>query len=80
MPFCQQTRKTLKYHLVTVKPSFTVKMINCMHQTGPTGRKLEIQQHINFFTHTLDVYQVGNGYIGRCDKIGVILHQTCSEN
>jgi len=41
MLFCQQTHKTLKYHLVTVKPSFAVKMIDCMHQTGPTGRKLE---------------------------------------
>jgi len=24
-----------KYHLVTDKPPFTVKMIDCMHQTGP---------------------------------------------
>ena len=30
-----QTRRTLKYHLVTAKPAFTVKTINCVHQTGP---------------------------------------------
>jgi len=34
--FCQQTeKKTEKYHLVTAKPPFTVKMIDCVHQTGP---------------------------------------------
>jgi len=27
-----QTHKLWKYHLVTVKPSLAVKMINCMHQ------------------------------------------------
>jgi len=35
------TQTTLKYYLVTVTPSFSVKMINIMHQTGPTGRKLK---------------------------------------
>jgi len=35
------TQNRLKYHVFTVKPSFTVKMIDCMHQTGPAGRKLE---------------------------------------
>jgi len=35
------TQNTLKYHLVTVKPSFAVKMIDCMYQTGPTGKKME---------------------------------------
>jgi len=39
MLFYQQTHKnTFKYHLVTVKPSFTVKMVDWMHQTGPIGR------------------------------------------
>jgi len=38
MLFCWQTHKTLKYHLVAVKPSFAV---NCLHQTGPTERKME---------------------------------------
>jgi len=29
------SRNTLKYHLVTVEPPFTVKTIDWMHQTGP---------------------------------------------
>jgi len=29
------TRNTLKYHLVTAEPPFTVKTIDWMHQTGP---------------------------------------------
>ena len=33
---CQKTRNTLKYHLVTAEPPFTVKTIDWMHQTlGP---------------------------------------------
>jgi len=28
--FYQNTRNTLKYHLVTAKPPFTVKTINCV--------------------------------------------------
>jgi len=37
-----KTQNTLKCHLATVKPSFNVKTINCLYQTGPTGRKLEM--------------------------------------
>jgi len=49
----QETQKLLFYlnvvccfvsghkNIKIVKPSFTVKTIDCMHQTGPTGRKLE---------------------------------------
>ena len=43
-----------------VKPSFTVKTIdciNCMHQTRPTGRKLERLG----VTHMLHNYHVRNG-------------------
>jgi len=35
------TQNTLKYHLLSVKPSFAVKIINSLHRTGPTGRKME---------------------------------------
>jgi len=33
--FTKNTRNTLKYHLVTVEPPFTVKTIDWVHQTGP---------------------------------------------
>jgi len=35
------TQNKLKYHFVTVKPPFAVKMIDCLHQTGPMERKIE---------------------------------------
>ena len=35
MLFARNTRNTLKYHLVTVEPPFTVKTIDGMHQIGP---------------------------------------------
>jgi len=35
MLFTKNTRNTLKYHLVTAEPPFTVKTIDWMHQTGP---------------------------------------------
>jgi len=35
MLFTKNTRNTLKYHLVTTEPPFTVKMIDWLHQTGP---------------------------------------------
>jgi len=35
------TQKTLKYHLFTVKSSFTVRTIDCVHQTVLKGTKLE---------------------------------------
>jgi len=34
MLYTKNTRKTLKYHLVTAEPSFTVKTIDWVHQTG----------------------------------------------
>jgi len=56
MLFCQQTQNTLKYHLVTVKPSFAVKMIDCLHQMGPTGRKMEwLGMSLTCFTITMSV-------------------------
>jgi len=33
--FTKNTRNTLKYHLVTAEPPFTIKTIDKMHQTGP---------------------------------------------
>jgi len=30
----KNTRNTLKYHLVTAEPPFTIKTIHWMHQTG----------------------------------------------
>jgi len=33
--FATNTQTPLKYHFVTTEPPFTVKMIDCMHQTGP---------------------------------------------
>jgi len=47
--------------------------MDCMHQIGPTGRKLERLCH----PHALQLH-VRNS-IGRCVKTGVILHQTWSE-
>jgi len=35
MLFTKNTRNTLKYHLLTAEPPFTVKMIDWMHRTGP---------------------------------------------
>jgi len=34
--FYQNTRNTLKYHLVTAESPFTVKTIDWVHQTGPS--------------------------------------------
>jgi len=31
----KNARNALKYHLVTAEPPFTVKAIECVHQTGP---------------------------------------------
>jgi len=33
--FLPKAHKTLKYHLVTAEPSFAVKTIDWVHQTGP---------------------------------------------
>jgi len=31
----KNTKHSLKYHLVRAEPPFTVKTIDCVHQTGP---------------------------------------------
>jgi len=50
------TQNTLKYHVVTVKSSFTVKMINPVHQTGLAGRKLKrLDVSPTFCTVTMSV-------------------------
>ena len=56
-------KKTLKYHLVlvTTEPSFTVKMIDCMQQTG-LGMEHGILQYV---TLMLNVFQVCHG-VGHC--------------
>ena len=55
------TKNTLKYHLVTDEPPFTVKTIDGMHQTGP--------RILLSVTHMLCVNQVCHG-VGRCVKDG----------
>jgi len=70
------TQNTLKYHLVTVKLSFTVKTIDCMHQIGPTGRKLERLG----MSPTRSMITMSVAVSVAASKRGVILHQTWSEN
>jgi len=53
----QKTHETLKYHLVTAEPLFTVKTIDWMHQTGP--------RILLSVTHMLCVNQDCHG-LGRC--------------
>jgi len=70
------TQNTLKYRFVTVKPSCAVKTINCMHQTGPTGRKMErLGMSLTCFMITMSL-----AVSVAVSKMGVILHQTWSEN
>jgi len=59
--FYQNTLNTLKSHLVTAEPPFTVKTIDWMHQTGP--------RILLSVTHMLYVHQVCHG-VGRCVKDG----------
>jgi len=60
LKFCMRfTRNTLKYHLVTAEPPFTVETIDKMHQTGP--------RILLSVTHMLYVNQVCRG-VGRCAK------------
>jgi len=50
------TQNTLKYHLVTVKRSFAVKMIDCLRQSGPTGKKTErLGMSLTCFTITMSI-------------------------
>jgi len=65
----------LKYHLVTAEPPFTVKLIECVHQTGPR-REHSILQYV---TLMLNVYQVCY-CVGRCVKMGVVLIKYRSES
>jgi len=70
------TQNTLKYHLVTVKPSFAVKAIDCLHQTEPTGREMErLGMSLTCSTITMSVE-----VLATVSKMGVILHQTWSQN
>jgi len=57
MLFIKNTLNTLKYHLVTAEPSFTVKTTDWMHQTGP--------MILLSVTRMLYVNQVCHG-VGRC--------------
>ena len=59
MLFTNNTQNTLKYHLVTAEPPYTIKMIDWMHQTGP--------RILLSVTHMLYVNQVCHG-AGRCVK------------
>jgi len=72
-----ETQSTLKYHLITVKPSFTVKTIDCVHQTGLTGRKLErLGTSLTRSTITMTTVLLSVAV----SKMWVILHHTWSEN
>jgi len=73
MLLCQQTHET---HVVTVKPSFAVKMINCLYQSGPTGRKME-GLGISLMCSTITMSIAVSVTVS---KMEVILHQMWSEN
>jgi len=59
------TQNMLKYHPVTVKPSFAVKTIDCLHQTGPIGKN----RNVRYVSHMLHVYHVYSS-VGCCVKNG----------
>jgi len=65
------TQNTLKYHLVTAKPPFTVKTIDWMQQTGP--------RILPSVTHMLYVNQVCH-CVGRCVKDGSCSLSSLSES
>jgi len=71
MLFSKNSRKALKYHLVTAEPSFTVKTIDWMQQTGP-GILLSV-------THMLYVYQVSHS-VGHYVKDGSCSSSSLSES
>jgi len=52
--FANKHAKHIKYYIVTVEPPFTVKTIDCTHQTGPEREHSILQQ----VTPTVDIYQV----------------------
>jgi len=59
------TQNTLKYHLDTAEPPFTVKMIDYVHQTGPRMEHSILQ----YVALKLYVYQVCHG-VSRCVNNG----------
>ena len=61
MLFTENRQNTLKYHLVTSEPPFTVKTIDWMHQTG--------HRILLSVAHMLYVSQVCHG-VSRCVKGG----------
>jgi len=67
----KNARNTLKYHLVTVEPPFTVKAIDWMDHTGP--------RILLSVTHMLYVNQVCHG-VGRCVKDGSCFSSSLSES
>jgi len=69
--YTKNTRKTLKYRLVTAEPSFTVKTIEWMHQTGP--------RILLSVTQMLYVNQICRG-VGRCVKDGSCSSTCLSES
>jgi len=71
MLFTKNTRNTLKYHLVTAEPIFSVKTIDWMYQTGP--------RILLSVTHMLYVNQVCHG-VGRCVKDGSCSSSSLSES
>ena len=75
MLFCQQTHTRQKYHLVTAKPPFTVKMIDCMHQTRPRKGAQHPAVRYPHARHLPVCHDVGH-----CVKNAVVLHQAWSES
>jgi len=69
--FTKNTRNTLKYHLVTDEPLFSVKTTDWMHQTGP--------RILLSVTRMLYVNQVCHG-VGRCAKDGSCSSSSLSES
>jgi len=69
--FLPKTHETLKYHLVTAEPPFTVKTIDWMHQTWP--------RILLSVTHMLYVNQICHG-VSRCVKDGSSSSSSLSES
>jgi len=70
------TQNILKYHLVTVKPSFTVKTIDFSVSDRPTGRKLEkLGMSLTCCTINTSV-----AVLVAMSEMEVILHQIWGEN
>jgi len=67
----KNTRNTLKYHMITAKPPFTVKTTDWMHQTGP--------RILLSVTNMLYVNQLCYG-VGCCVKDGSCSSPSLGEN